>query len=110
MNTQKQVFNKLFKKEELASQKVELGVLQDLESLFEKAVNFIKEADVEKQKLKGLYSKALIILDQNIPAQADTAIKKAIDLDANEVADKFKKLKSDSLKLSSEYKKIYNSL
>ena len=109
MSELKTVFNKLYKTE-LASQKVELGILQDLESLFEKGVNFIKEADAEKQKLKSLYSRALIILDQNIPAQADAAIKKAIDLDANEVADKFKKLKSDSLKLSSEYSKIYNSL
>ncbi len=110
MQTEKLVFNKLFKKEELASEKVELGVLQDLQSLFDKAFNIIKDANAEKQKVKNMYSQALIILDQNIPAQADSAIKKALDLDANEVADKFKKLKNDSAKLTSEYMKLYTSL
>ena len=107
---EKNVFSKLFTKTELGKHEVELGVLQDLQSLFEKALTFIKEADTEKQKLKSMYSRALIILDQNIPAQADAAIKKAIDLDAIEVADKFKKIKSDSQKLTSDYNKIYNSL
>ena len=102
--------NKLFDKVEFASQKVELGILQDLQALFDKGFNMIKEANAEKQKVKNMYSQALIILDQNIPAQADNAIKKAIDLDATEVADKFKKLKNDAEKLSSEYMKLYNSL
>jgi hypothetical protein len=109
MSELKTIGNKLFKTE-LSSQKIELGVLQDLQSLFEKAANMIKEANTEKQKLKTMYSRALIILDHNIPAQADAAIKKAIDLDAMDVADKFKKIKSDSQKLTSDYNKIYNSL
>jgi len=110
MTTEKLVNNALFGKTELASQKVELGVLQDLENLYNKALNIIKDANSEKSKVKNMYSQALIILDQNIPAQADSAIKKAIDLDANEIADKFKKLKNDSAKLTSEYMKLYTSL
>ena len=110
MTTEKLVMNSLFGKTELASEKIELGVLQDLENLYNKALNIIKDANSEKSKVKNMYSQALIILDQNIPAQADSAIKKAIDLDANEIADKFKKLKSDSAKLTSEYMKLYTSL
>ena len=41
MNTQKEVFNKLFKEEktELSAQKVELALVDDFTKVFEKAVN-----------------------------------------------------------------------
>jgi hypothetical protein len=54
MNTQKEVFNKLFKedKTELATQKVELGIFDDVEKLKNKALSASKQA--EKKVLGAL--------------------------------------------------------
>ena len=82
MQTEKLVFNKLFKKEELATQKVELGLTQDLVSVLkqisseminaEKSINTLsslkKQTDEQKVKadesmknLVALYNKGLPI-------------------------------------------------
>jgi hypothetical protein len=58
MNTQKEVFNKLFKeKTELATQKIELGLVDDL----------IKDAGIAEGKLKSLI---------NLVARRETDFKK----------------------------------
>jgi hypothetical protein len=49
MNTQREVFNKLFKEEktELATQKVELSLVDDFEKLFEKATKYLMKTEPE---------------------------------------------------------------
>ena len=43
MQTEKLVFNKLFKKEELASEKIQLALIDDLEKEYAKIVNSTKQ-------------------------------------------------------------------
>ena len=90
--------------------KVELGKLQDIQALLEKAKNQVKE-DMNLQKtLKTNYSRSLIILDQNIPAQCDAAIKIATELDATETVVKFEKVKKEALDLKNQIEPIYKQL
>ena len=68
MNTQKEVFNKLFKEEktELATQKVELGIVQDIQKDIEfglskgyemiKSVNKISSTNKELTKIESKYN------------------------------------------------------
>lgn len=109
MNELKNVTNKLFKTE-LESHKVDLATIDEVNKLYEKGINALKEADVERQKVAQLYSRALIILEMNVPGQLDEIIKKLIDLGINDKANELKQLKQDSLKKASEYNKIYNNL
>ena len=75
MNTQKEVFNKLFKenKTELATQKVELGIIDDADSVISKANN----KSLEAAKYVGLairsYSEAA-----QLSAQAENMLEKAL--------------------------------
>ncbi len=109
--------NEVFKKvsainevTELAKHEVELFKVEDTTKLYEKALNDLKAADAEKLKLAQLYSRALIILEMNVPAQLDDSIKKLIDLGINDKANELKSLKDKSLKKAAEYNKLYNSL
>jgi hypothetical protein len=95
---------------ELASHEVELFKVEDTIKLYEKGVQQLKDADAEKVKLAQLYSRALIILEMNVPAQLDDSIKKLIDLGINDKAAELKSQKDKSLKLASEYSKLYQLL
>ncbi len=109
MNELKNITNKLFKTE-LANHKVDLATIDEVTKLYQKGVNALKEADVERQKVAQLYSRALIILEMNVPGQLDEIIKKLIDLGINDKANELKELKQNSLKKATEYNKIYNNL
>jgi hypothetical protein len=109
MSNLKSVGNKLFKTE-LTNHKIDLATIDEVNKLYEKGINALKEADVEKQKVAQMYSRALIILDMNVPAQLDEIIKKLIDLGINDKANELKQLKQEASKKASEYNKIYNNL
>ena len=98
------------KKLDLASHKVDLFNVDDTLKLYDKGLQLLKNADVEKQKLAKMYSDALIILEFNVPAQLDDSIKKLIDLGIVDKANELKSRKETSLKKASEYNKIYQSL
>lgn len=97
-------------KTELAEVKVDLFNIEDTKKLYQKALDDLKIADAEKAKVAQMYSRALIVLEMNVPAQLDDSIKKLNELGINDKASELKTLKSDSLKKASEYTKIYNSL
>jgi hypothetical protein len=111
MNTLKTVFSKLFKEEtKLASHEVELFKVEDTIKLYNQGLEDLKNADIERAKVAQLYSKALIKLQMNVPAQLDDSIKKLIDLGIMDKANELKQLKSNSEKKAAEYTKIYNAL
>lgn len=90
--------------------KIELGSIQDIQALLEKGKQGLKDAQEMQKQLKNTYSRALIILDQNIPAQVDNAIKKANELGADDVVDKLQSLKKQSTDLASDIKPVFNQL
>jgi hypothetical protein len=111
MNTLKTVFGKLFKEEtQLAKHEIELFKVEDTIKLYNEGLNALKIADAERAKVAQLYSKALIILEMNVPGQLDDSIKKLIDLGIADKANELKQLKSNSEKKAAEYSKIYNAL
>jgi len=112
MNTTKSVYNKLFKEEvtELSSHSVELFKVEDTLKLLDKGIAMLKEADLEKAKLAQMYSRALIILDSNVPAQLDDSIKKLVDLGITDKANELKQQKDKSQKLAADYSKLYQLL
>lgn len=88
---------------------VEFGLLQDLQkessrliSWFDKANSESKDLADEFNRISSLYSK--------MSKEADVAIKKAIELDADEVANKFKDMKSTFEKNSSEASAKYKKM
>lgn len=114
MNTQKQVFNKLFKKEELASQKVELALLDDLKTLTKEAFSGKQQTSALQSiqsKLDKSYSNYQLVF-----ANADEAIKKAKDLgvdfkvfsDLKDNADKEMKSILKAISLINESVKVLN--
>lgn len=60
--------------------------------------------------LRGLYSDALIILDQNVVGQANNAIKKADELGASDISSKLAKIRDASKALAKENMSTYNAL
>jgi hypothetical protein len=110
MSTLKNIFNKITDKTELAKHEVELFNVDDTIKLYNKGLQDLKDADIEKTKLAQLYSKALIVLEMNVPAQLDDSIKKLIDLGITDKANELKQLKANSLKKATEYNKLYQSL
>jgi hypothetical protein len=93
---------------ELEKHEVELFKVEDTIKLYNKGLADLKAADVLKQKLAQEYSKALIILEMNVPGQLDDSIKKLIDLGITDKANELKTLKDNSLKKAAEYSKLYN--
>ena len=89
---------------------VKLSTLSDIETLYEKGLGILSKADSQKSILRGLYSDALIILDQNVIGQANKAIAIANELGAKEVADKLTKLRDDSKQKAKDNMTIYNAL
>ena len=95
MNTQKEVFNKLFKEEkvELSSQKIELGLIDDFK-------NVLKDAENLKKNSKKNISEA-----SSINKDAIKIFQKAEKLD-NTVG----KLEKEAKNLWNEFKKASNEL
>ena len=109
----KSVLDKLSKFEsnvELAEVKVDLFKVEDTIKLYNEGLDALKKADIEKAKVAQLYSRALIILEMNVPAQLDDSIKKLIDLGITDKANELKQLKSSSEKKAAEYNKVYQAL
>ncbi len=90
--------------------KVELGKVQDITELYLKAKKMIDDADTEKSKLRIMYSDALIILQFNIDAQVEKALKAATELGADDIIQQLNEVNSKSKKLASNYTGLYNSL
>ena len=111
----KSVLKKLFSEKEQSVelsevQKVELFNIEDTKKLYQKGLQDLKDADAEKAKVAQMYSRALIVLEMNVPAQLDDSIKKLTELGISDKAAELKSLKSEALKKASEYAKVYNSL
>lgn len=104
------ILNKIAKAEkvELAKHEVELFKVEDTIKLYNKGLADLKTADALKQKLAQEYSKALIILEMNVPAQFDDSIKKLLELGITDKANELKQLRDKSLQKASEYKKLYD--
>jgi hypothetical protein len=110
MNTLQNVYDRLSDKTELAKHEVELFKVEDTLKLLEKGVGLLRVADTEKSKLAKMYSDALIILEMNVPGQLDDSIKKLIELGITDKANELKQQKDKSLKLASQYSKLYQLL
>ena len=95
MKTQRKVFNKLFKedKTELATQKVELGIFDDIEKLKNKALSASKRA--EKSVLSALsdFADSTSALEQAIKVTEDGK-QKAKELGADELIKRAELIKS----------------
>ena len=95
MKTQREVFNKLFKedKTELATQKVELGIFDDIEKLKNKALSASKRA--EKSVLSALsdFADSTSALEQAIKITEDGK-QKAKELGADELIKRAELIKS----------------
>ena len=109
MNSTERIMKKL-SEIQLESHDVNLSIIDDTIKLYDKGLQDLKSADVLKQKLAQEYSRALIILQFNVPAQLDDAIKKLLELGITDKANELKSLKDKSLKKASEYEKLYNSI
>jgi len=94
----------------LAKHEVELATfnINDTIKLYNKGLEDLKAADVLRQKLSQAYSKALIILEFNVPGQLDDTIKKLLELGITDKANELKVLLNNSIKKASEYKKLYD--
>ena len=112
MSTLNNILNKINKadKTELAKHEVELFNIDDTIKLYNKGLEDLKSADVLKQKLAQEYSRALIILQFNVPGQLDDSIKKLLDLGISDKANELKAIKEKSLKKAAEYEKLYNTI
>ena len=102
------IYNMLASKAEPV--KVELGKVQDISDLYLKAKKIIDAADTEKEKLRSMYSNALIILDMNIDAQVKNALKAATELGADDIVQQLNEINTNAKKLASNYQGLYNSL
>ena len=95
MKTQREVFNKLFKedKTELTTQKVELGIFDDIEKLKNKALSASKRA--EKSVLSALsdFADSTSALEQAIKITEDGK-QKAKELGADELIKRAELIKS----------------
>jgi hypothetical protein len=79
MSEQKVVFNKLFKKEELASHKVELALIDDLRKLANTSSKLNAENINLIDKVRANFKESLSILSK-VEAEATKGLKMALDL------------------------------
>ena len=116
MNTQKNVNQRLAKlytqdtKQELSSEKVELGKVDDIKKLLEKGEQQLKDAENKIQSLRKELSSGLIIVNQNVPAQAKSAIKTAEDLGADSIVQELKSLIDKADRLTKDFLPLYKSI
>ena len=105
--TQEQILralNKLVRenKTELKAEKIELGLVDDIEELFKKTQNEFKEIDSKLNALKKELNTALIHT-LNIDGQAKTIIKQAKELGVNDLVKKITTIQSKSEALRKDY-------
>ena len=116
MNTQKNVNQRLAKlytqdtKQELSSEKVELGKVDDIKKLLEKGEQQLKDAQNKIQLLRKELSSGLIIVNQNVPAQAKNALKTAEDLGADSIVQELKSLIDKADRLTKDFLPLYKSI
>jgi len=115
MNTQKNVnqrLAKLYKEEstDLSSEKVELGKVDDINKLLEKGEQQLKDAQNKIQLLRKELSNGLIIVNQNVPAQAKNALKTAEDLGADSIVQELKSIIDKSDRLTKDFLPLYKSI
>ena len=98
MNTQKEVFNKLFKedKTELATQKIELATQKQVFAATDKLIAGQRDVDKGRGKLEQAYPQALKIISE-IEAQA-----KELGVNPNEIKG-FKSLTIEAKNTKSSY-------
>jgi len=96
--------NKLIKenKTELKAEKVELGLVDDIEDLFKKTQNEFKEIDSKLNALKKELNTALIHTI-NIDGQAKTIIKQAKELGVNDLVKSITSIQSKAESFRKEY-------
>ena len=82
MSTHKTVYNKLFSKQELSAEKIELAMIDDVNSLYEKGFNLY---DVQSELLKAQdrVKKSKDLFDQSAK-KADEAIQKSKEIGASD--------------------------
>ena len=97
-------------KVELKSEKVDLSKVNDIKDLLDKAERGLKESADKAKGLKRELSQNLIIVSQNIPAQANNALKLAEELGASGLISELKALISLSKRLESEFTPLYRAL
>ena len=101
---------KLFNGIELDTHKVELGIVDDIENLLEKAEKQFEEAKNDLKKAKSILSRTLIIADQNIPPNLKKAQKSAKELGANDIVSKLDKIESRAKAIVKEAMPLYKSI
>ena len=89
-------------KTELKAEKVELGLVDDIEKLFKKTQNEFKEIDSKFNALEKELNTALIHTI-NIDGQAKTIIKQAKELGVNDLVKKITEIQSKSEDFRKEY-------
>ena len=89
---------------------VKLGKIDDVKELFNKAENQLKEVRLKANELKKEISRALIITDQNIPAQAESALKLVRELGIDSAVQELQSVINKSKKLTDDFMPLYKSL
>ena len=89
---------------------VELSLVDDIEKLLEKAEKQFKEAKDELAKTKNLFSRTLILADQNIPPNLKKAQEAAKDLGIDSVVNKLDKIESRAKEIVESANKIYKNI
>jgi hypothetical protein len=112
MNTQKRAMSKIaqIQKEELSSERIKLGKVDDINELLEKGEQRLKDARNEIELLRTQLSDGLIIVDQNVPAQAENALKIAEDLGADSIVQELKSIIDKANRLTEEFLPLYKSI
>lgn len=110
VNKLQSALNAIHKKEELSSDKVELSKVDDIKSLFEKGANQLKDAKSQVSRLKKELSNGLIIVAQNVPAQAKNALKQAEDLGADNIVSELNSILNQAKRLENEFTPLYRAL
>jgi len=91
-------------------QKVELGLVDDVEKLLEKAEKSFKDAKDKLAKAKDVFSNTLILADQNIPPNLKKAQQAAKDLGIDDVVNKLDKIESRAKEIVESSMKIYKNI
>lgn len=120
MSEQKTVFSKLFKKEELASQKIELGVAEDLQNLAAEGASILdvlkmdnsdlRLADKAISDVKAAGAKKLALALKNISSAEGVMKRIAVTLQKAESAAKDLGLDVKSIPGFTPLNKLYSSL
>ena len=90
-------------------ERVELGLVDDVQKLFKQTQNEFKKIDSKRSALKKEMDKALIHT-VNIDGQTQKIIKQAKELGVGDLVKEMNTLKDKAEKLQKEYKPLYDAL